>query len=196
MAFIRNILALIGLVALVGGGYAAYKLWPVYAEVDAEFDPGYQETYWNFAAKLLESKDPGVAMMYSVPVEDGISIEDVKMSLKSIASDRNFLFVGEAPFYKQVEAITGKPYRHISFMSFCDAQVGRMMADYRDAYTGFMPCRIAVVEDLNGKLWLHTMNLNMMIHGGKALPPELKAEALKVWETIQVMMKGAAAGEF
>ena len=59
-----------------------------------------------------------------------------------------------------------------------------------------MPCRIAVVEDKEGKLWLHSMNLDLMIHGGKELPPELKKEAQRVRQVIFSMMEGAAAGEF
>ncbi len=62
------------------------------------------------------------------------------------------MYVGESVFYKAVEAITGEPYRHMSLLFFCDAMVGKMMADYRDAYTGFMPCRIAVVEGKYGKI--------------------------------------------
>ena len=192
MAIIRNILALIGLIVLVGGGFAAGKLWPVLSE----FDSGFVKVYTEFAQKLLKEKDPGVAMMWSVQAEEGLTPDDIKDSLKSLASSKNFLFVGEAPFYKQVEAITGEPYRHVTFMSFCDAAVGKMMADYRDSYTGFMPCRIAVVEDTQGKIWLHSMNLDLMIHGGKELPPELKNEALRVRNVIHSMMMGAAAGEF
>ena len=204
MKAIRNLLALIGLVTVLGGGYLLNKawptvseLWPVASKVDfREFDPGFVEVYTQFTKRLLQSKDPGVAMMYSLPVEEGLEAEEVQESLKSLATSRNFLFVGESPFYKQVEAITGEPYRYINFLSFCDARVGKMMADYRDAYTGFMPCRIAIVEDLQGVLWLHTMNLDLMIHGGKALPPELKEEALRVWQTIKDIMAGAAKGEF
>ena len=192
MGTIRNILALIGLVVVVGIGFAVTKAWPALSQ----FDPGSARVYMDFSKALLEKQDPGVAMMYSLEVQDGVSVDDVKDSLKSIATERNFLFVGESPFYKQVEAITGEPYRYVNFMSFCDAKVGKLMADYRDAYTGFMPCRIAVVEDLQGKLWLHTMNLDMMIYGGKKLPPELKTEALRVWGNIKAMMQGAAAGEF
>lgn len=192
MAIIRNVLALIGLITLVGAGFAAGKLWPVLSE----FDPGFTQVYTQFAQKLLTEKDPGVAMMWSMPVEEDLSPDDVKESLRSLASSKNFLFVGEAPFYKQVEAITGEPYRYINFMSFCDASVGKMMADYRDSYTGFMPCRIAIVEDQEGKLWLHSMNLDLMIHGGKELPPELKKEAQRVRDVILSMMEGAAAGEF
>lgn len=192
MGVLRNLLALIGLLAVILGGAAWVKVGPVLAE----FDANYMSTYMGFAQRLLETKDPGNAMVYSVQVNDGVSVDDVKESLKSLASARKFLFVGEAPFYKQVEAITGKPYRHVSFLSFCDASVGKLMADYNDVYTAFMPCRISVVEDKNGKLWLHTMALDLMIHGGKELPPELKKEAMRVWKVIQEIMQGAAKGEF
>ncbi len=206
MKVIINVFALIGLLAVAMVGVVGVKMQPFLAKLDvapmeaynavSEFDPGFMDMYAQFASKLLKSKDPGVAMMWSVPVEEGISPDEVKESLQSLATERNFLFVGESPFYKQVEAITGEPYRYINFLSFCDASVGKMMADYRDVYTGFMPCRIAIVEDKNGKLWLHSMNLDMMIYGGKTLPPELKKEAQRVRDVIQEMMAGAAAGEF
>ncbi|MEN8132698.1 MAG: DUF302 domain-containing protein [Pseudomonadota bacterium] len=192
MRIIRNLLAVIGLVALLGGGFFIIKAQSILSE----FDPGAVSIYKKFTADLLEHKDPGVAMMYTVPIEEGIDIDEVIGSLKSIATERNFLFAGESPFYKQVEAITGKPYRYINFLSFCDAKVGMLMADYRDAYTGFMPCRIALVEDKEGKLWLHTMNLELMIHGGRPLPPALKQEALRVWKNMKDMMAGAAEGAF
>ena len=193
MGFIRTLLAAIGLMVVVGGGYAFVKVAPILSE----FDPGYMKMYTEFATRLLTTKDPGEAMMWSVPVEDpNLTPEDVIESLKSLAAAKNFLFVGEAPFYKQVEAITGESYRFITFLSFCDARVGKMMADYRDAYTGFMPCRISVVEDKQGKLWMHSMNLDMMIYGGKRLPDELRKEALRVSGVIQSIMQGAAKGEF
>ncbi|MBF0358198.1 MAG: DUF302 domain-containing protein [Magnetococcales bacterium] len=193
MGQLRNLFAIIGLVVAISGGYAYSKLAPILSE----FDPGYMKMYTEFAGKLLTTKDPGMAMMWSVPVEDpDLTPEDVIDSLKSLAAAKNFLFVGEAPFYKQVQAVTGEPYRFITFLSFCDARVGKMMADYKDAYTGFMPCRISVVEDKQGKLWLFSMNLDMMIYGGKKLPEELRAEALRVSGVIQSMMQGAAKGEF
>ena len=59
-----------------------------------------------------------------------------------------------------------------------------------------MPCRIAIVEDKNGRLWLYSMNLDLMIHGGKELPDNLKSAALRVRDTIKEIMQGAANGEF
>ncbi|GAB0058628.1 hypothetical protein SIID45300_02981 [Candidatus Magnetaquicoccaceae bacterium FCR-1] len=193
MGMIKNLLAVLGLMALLGGGYGYAKLAPKLSQMD----PGYMGMYTEFASRLLETLDPGLAMVWSVPVENpDLTPNDIKESLKSLASAKDFLFVGEAPFYKQVEAVTGQPYRHVEFLSFCDAKVGKMMADYQDAYTAFMPCRIALVRDKQGKLWLYSMNLDMMIHGGKTLPPELRKEALRVRNVIKDLMIQAAKGEF
>ena len=192
MKLIRNLFALIGLLAVIAAAVAYFRVAPILSE----FDEGFVGVYTQFAEKLLETGDPGVSMMWSVPVQEGLEPEDVIESLKSLATSRNFLFVGESPFYRQIEAITGEDYRYVNFLSFCDARVGKTMLEYRDSYSGFMPCRIAIVEDKQGKLWLHSMNLDLMIHGGKQLPPELKEAALKVRTILKEMMAGAAAGEF
>jgi uncharacterized protein (DUF302 family) len=192
MTLIRNLLALIGALTLIVLLVSAIWLGPRLASFDPEFVP----TYSSFAANLLATGDPGGAMMWSVPVEDGLSVDDVIDSLKSLATTNNLLFVGESPFYQQVEAVTGEPYRYVNFLSFCDAQVGKMMLEYRNHYSGFMPCRIALVEDREGQLWLFSMNLDFMIYGGKELPAELKQSAISVRDTLRGMMEGAAAGEF
>ena len=73
MKLIRNLLALIGLLTLVLLGVAYARLAPTLSEFDKEFPRVYQE----FGAKLLETGDPGVSMMWSVQVDQGLSPEDV-----------------------------------------------------------------------------------------------------------------------
>lgn len=192
MALIRNLLALIGGLTLIALLVGALWIGPRLAG----FDPAFTRTYSEFAGALLETGDPGGAMMWSVPVDEGVSTDDVVESLKSLATTNSLLFVGESPFYQQVKAVTGEDYRYVNFLSFCDAQVGKMMLEYRNHYSGFMPCRIALVEDQQGRLWLYSMNLDFMIHGGRELPPELKQAAIGVRDKLRAMMKGAAAGEF
>lgn len=216
MGFIRNLLALIGLVMILAVGWAYIKLSPMLAGIPLdlrqagvmwdnlqqfapklkEFDPEFVKIYGEFFSKLSETGDPGVSMMWAEPVKEGLTPEEVVESLKSLATARNFLFVGESPFYKQVKAITGEDYRYVNFLSFCDARVGKAMLEYRDQYSGFMPCRIALVQEKSGRLWLYTMNLDLMIHGGKKLPDHLRADAIKVRTIIKEMMTGAAQGEF
>ena len=189
---LRNLLALVGVAALVAGGVGYMKA----KDFQAALDPGAMEMFKALGAKYVETLDPGVAVVRTVAVKEGLKPEDVVDSLKSLAVQHGMLFVGESPFYKQVEAVTGKPYRFISFYSFCDASVGAMMIEYNSAYSAFMPCRIAVAQDKNGRLWLHMMSLDMFIHGGKPLPPDLKAGAIKVRDALDKIMQGAASGEF
>ena len=192
MKFIRNLLALVGIATIALVAVAYLRFGPQIAQLD----PGAMKIYSDFAAKVMETGDPALAMMWSVPVNEGIEPEDVVESLKSLAASRSFLFVGESPLYKQIEAVTGKPYRYVNFLSFCDARIGAQMLDYRNEYSGFMPCRIAVVQDPDGRLSLYSMNLDLMIHGGRPLPAELHASAVKVRDTIKAIMDGAAKGEF
>ena len=192
MRILVNLLALIGLAVLIGLGLLAQRFGPQLAALDPEAPA----VYGQFAERLLETGDPGVSMMWEMDVDEGLEPEDVVESMKSLATAHNFLFVGESPFYKQIEAITGKPYRYVNFLSFCDAQVGRQMLEHMDEYSGFMPCRIALVQGNDGRLRLYSMNLDLMIHGGRPLPDELKASAQRVRDTILAILKGAAAGEF
>ena len=89
MSFIRNVLAIIGLIVLIGLGVGYATLGPKLSE----FDPRFLEAYIEFADKLLETGDPGQAMMWSVKVNEGLTPEEVVASLKSLATERNFLFV-------------------------------------------------------------------------------------------------------
>lgn len=192
MKFLRNLFALIGLVAVIVIGSFFYHIW----SATKNFDPNAFSVYKEFAGKLLETGDLADAFVWAVPVEDGIAVDDLKDAMKSLAVERNFLFVNESPFYKQAEAVTGKPFRHVTFMQFCDVSVGISMLEHNNAYSAFMPCGISVVEDKSGKLWLYAMNMDFLIHGAKELPPELKKKTLKVRHTMREIMEGAAAGEF
>ena len=70
------------------------------------------------------------------------------------------------------------------------------MLDYNDAFSSYLPCRITLIEDQQGKLWLYTLNMDGMIYGGRPLPAELKEEAEKVKEIILDIMNRGATGEF
>jgi uncharacterized protein (DUF302 family) len=192
MTLLRNILTVIGLVAVVFLLLFGVHIW----HATRDFDPNAFGLYREFASNLLETRDIADAFVWTVPVQEGISAEEVEQAMKSLAANRNFLFVGESPFYKQAEAVTGEPFRHVTLMNFCDARVGIKMIDQNPAYTAFMPCTISVVEDKQGKLWLYTLNMDFLIHGAKELPPDLKADAVRVRRTMRELMEGAARGEF
>ncbi len=58
------------------------------------------------------------------------------------------------------------------------------MVDNLDAFSAYLPCRIAMIEDKKGKIWLYAMDMDMMIFGGKTLLDDIYKEATSVKEVI------------
>lgn len=160
------------------------------------FDPKAAEVYVDMTKSLLASGNGAEATVWKVPVEEGLSAEDVEDAMRSVANERNFKNVGELPLSEQVAAMTGKDQRFWKIYMFCDPLTAAKMIDYSDAFSAYLPCRIALVEDKTGQLWLYTLNMDMMIHGGTELPDELYEEATRVKEIILEIMNRGAAGEF
>ncbi len=192
MRAITNLLALIGVIAII----AALTLYGRTQGVLAEFDPQAAEVYSELAQRIIESRNGAEATVWKVPVAEGVTAADVEEAMKFVANELNISNVGELPLYKDVEAKSGKPYRFVKIYMFCNSLTAAMMLDYSDAFSAYLPCRVSLVEDKSGKLWLYALNMDLMIHGGEPLPQELKEEALHVKETILEIMKRGAAGEF
>ena len=161
-----------------------------------DFDPKAAEVYVDMTKSLLATGNGAEATVWKIPVEEGVSAEDVEDAMRSVANEHNFKNVGELPLSEQVALMTGKDQRFWKIYMFCDPLTAAKMVDYSDAFSAYLPCRIALVEDKTGQLWLYTLNMDMMIHGGKELPPELYEEATKVKEIILAIMNRGAAGDF
>ena len=189
---IRNLFALIGLLTVIMVGVVAFKSQGMLAG----FDPKAGGVFMEMAQNVLKTKNAAEATVWKVKVEDGVSADDVEEAMKMVANELNISNVGEKPLSKDVEAKSGKPYRFVKIFEFCNSLTAKMMIDYSDAYSAYMPCRITMVEDKKGKLWLYTLNMDLMIYGGEPLPAELKAEALKVKKTMLAIMERGAQGDF
>ena len=193
--FLRNLLAIVGLVVVIGAGYALVKLQPSLTAV-GEFDEKALDVVKDMGVKLVETGNMAEASIWKIPVDEGMTAEDVEQTMKFVANEHNFKNVGEMPLYKEVEAMSGQPYRYVKIFMFCNALTASRMLDYNDAFSSYLPCRITLIEDKEGKLWLYTLNMDGMIYGGKPLPAELKKEAENVKEIILDIMNRGATGEF
>jgi uncharacterized protein (DUF302 family) len=192
---LRNLLALVGLVAVIAGGYAMVKLQPTLNAVN-EFEDKAVDVFTDMGVKLIETGNMAEASIWKIPVDEGLTAADVEETMKFVANEHNFKNVGEMPLYKEVEAMSGEPYRYVKIFMFCNALTASRMLDYNDAFSSYLPCRITLIEDQDGKLWLYTLNMDGMIYGGKPLPAELKEEAENVKEIILDIMNRGATGEF
>ena len=191
----KNIFAAIGVVSLILVALLYGKVQPVLEKFNT-FEDKAVETYTGFAEKLFDSGSAVDAMVVKIKVGEGISAKDLDTSILSIANELNIKNVGELPLSKQVEAMSGKPFRHVKIYLLCNAMTAASMLNYNDSFSAFLPCRISVVEDKQGQLWLYAMNMDLMISGGTPIPPALKKEALVVQNTLDEIMKRAAEGDF
>jgi len=58
-----------------------------------------------------------------------------------------------------------------------------------------VPCRIGIVEDSKGDIYIYNMGLELMINGGHTLPPEMLELVNEVKKGMYTMMEKGAAGE-
>lgn len=195
MGFIRNILALLGLAAIgvmVWVGPTIYK----YKVAFDGFDKKAFVTYKGLGERLIEHENAVGATVWSAKVADGLTFEEVDQSIRNIAIERNIKGVGDLPLGDQVAAMTGQPWRKLNIYLYCNPLTAAKMIEFDIAYAAYLPCRVSLVEDETGQLWIYTLDMDLMIYGGKTLPPELLAEALEVKETMLAILEGAAEGDF
>ena len=192
---LRNLFALIGFAAVVIAIYGAVKMAPMIGTFK-QFDEKAIDVYGDMLMELLETGNAAEATVWKVAVEEDLTIEDVDETIKSVANELNIKNVGELPLSDQVEAMNGEKSRYFKIYMFCNALTAAMMLEYNDAYSAYLPCRISLVEDKQGKLWLYSLNMDAMIYGGKPLPPALKEEAMGVKSIILEILNRSAEGDF
>jgi uncharacterized protein (DUF302 family) len=195
MNAIRNILSVIGLAAIAGVIWAVITLLPYYNAFQT-FDPQAAATYKDMITKLLQTGSAVDATVWKRQVKDGLTVADVEDVMKSVSNELNIKSVGELPLSSQVEAMTGQKQRFLKIYMYCNPLTAAKMVDYSDAYSAYLPCRVSLVQDKQGKLWIYSLNMDMMIHGGKPLPHDLKEEAIHVKKVIETIRQRASTGEF
>ena len=127
-------------------------------------------------------------------VKDGISKDDAVQALMSRAAEINLKFVARQQVSKELEA-RGLKTPYLDIFQFCNPEDARKMILHDPIYAAYMPCRIAMVEDKDGKLWLMMLNLDMLINSA-LLPPELTEIAIRVNQAMLDVMVAGATGEF
>jgi len=195
MNMIKNGFAVIGVLTIAAILWAIYLIEPAYHRFNS-FDEKAFDTYQSLFKYISETGNAAEATVWKMQVEEGLKAAEVEEIMKFVANEHNIKNVGELPLYKQVEASTGKPFRFMKIYMFCNALTAAKMVEYSDAFSAYLPCRITLLEDKKGRLWLYSLNMDLMIHGGMPLPKELKKEALNVKKIILDIMKRGASGEF
>ena len=148
----------------------------------------------NAAAEPAHTPSLDIARtVVKVPLADDVSPEDAIDSMKLRANVLNFKLVAHQPLSKELESM-GVETTRMEIFQFCDPRIARRMVSHDINFAAYLPCRIAMVEDETGKVWLVMMNLDMFI-GSAKLPPELEKDALRVRDSLGEIMQAGANGD-
>ncbi|HCQ69404.1 MAG TPA: hypothetical protein DGD62_03750 [Gammaproteobacteria bacterium] len=165
------------------------------------------KVYMPMANTLLETGDITMASIVRVKVADDVTNEDVEEAMESIATEEGIRSVGMLPLSEMVELQTNAPgvtkghadfkaQRFLKIYQYCAPRTAMTMVEHSDAFSAYLPCRLALIEDKQGQRWLYTLDMNAMIYGGVELPEYLLEKALDVQRVITRIQNGGAEGDF
>lgn len=149
----------------------------------------------------LSMRDLFNFMTAKVQADPELSFDEVVEAMELKANEVNFKKVGHNEFWKDVGAITGMATLRIEILQFCDAEVGRRMLDFSPEFSIFIPCRITVMEDATGEIWLMTLDwdvswLARAWQPGSQLDPDLVVDAVRIRDAMTDIMQAGASGDW
>jgi cytochrome c553/uncharacterized protein (DUF302 family) len=161
---------------------------PVFARVDrVEPKPAPESAH---GIEITDIKQTVVRMALA----SGVSIDDSIDAMMSKATDLNLKLVGQQRVSEELEA-RGVDSPYLSIFQFCNPMDAKVMVIADPVFSSYMPCRISMVADGSGKIWLMMLNLDMLINS-KLLPNDVIETAVKVnTQMLEIMMAGAS-GQF
>ncbi len=154
------------------------------------------KVYMPMINTLLDTGDIAMASIVRVKVADDVSNEDVEEAMESIATAKGIRSVGMLPLSEMVELQTSDKQRFLKIYQYCSPRTAMTMVDHSDAFSAYLPCRLALIEDKSGQRWLYMLNMNAMIYGGAPLPNYLLKKALAIQRTMTVIQNNGAKGDF
>jgi len=135
-------------------------------------------------------------MIWRARVAEGLTFDDVDAAITSLAAGLNLRDVGQLPLGQQVTLMQDAPWRTLHIYMFCNPLTAASMIEHELAFSVWLPCRISLVEDAQGGLWLYTVNMDVLMDQARGMPPSLVAEAQNVRNAIYELVAGAAVGDF
>lgn len=104
---------------------------------------------------FAEHKPPGFDInmfVIKAPIVNQ-SMDDAIKELKQRASALNISQIGYSPLSQEYKALGLSNIRRTECFQFCDTLMAKALIEYDMDYATFLPCRVALVEDKQGKGW-------------------------------------------
>lgn len=188
---IRNFLAMLGLLVL---GSLLF-LYIQGQQVAHSFDKEFMSFFSRFVVdQLFLKKDVASAMLIKTSLKEEVTIKQAINAMKKYANQLNIKLINSYPLHETIKRSTGKSFRFVEIFEFCDASLASSLLEHNPDFAAYLPCRIAMYEDLSGKIWFATLNMELLLHGTQGIEPYVKVQASKIQESLLKIMGAGASG--
>lgn len=202
MNFLKSILTLIGAIVVAGliVAFVKFDLGTRLSQVN-KLDPQAIPEYMKMFDAVLTTGDPAKGMIRKMKmiIPSGMSkkeaIENAIEIMDETGEEYGLAMVDSKLMSRGEKDEDGVYQPYIRIRSYCSKTIAQIFLTHSPEFIGFMPCRIGMVEDKNGDIWLYTMSMELMINGGQPLPPKLLELANNVRKGMYTMMEKGSKGE-
>lgn len=195
---------IVGRVELGGGSFIPTRPKEDYIE-NTMLEPISADAKMRFMQTIMATNPFSLRDMMNMLVAKkkalpGLTFDEVIESLQSKALDLNMRLTGHNTPYIILRDVFDPESPRLEYLSFCDLITMRLILNYSLEMSAFLPCRIAVMEDGEGQIWLTTLDWDVRWLDTSPNPnrisDDLRERAIRVRENIEAIMEAAATGDF
>ncbi len=104
------------------------------------------------AATAMPGVDKSIGL-YQVPVEPGVTYDDLVLSLKVVSEGKNFVNPANLPIGEHMKARGQDPHGPLEVRAYCNLGLGAEILLDHPEFIAFAPCRIGIYQK-QGRLYL------------------------------------------
>jgi len=189
LSIMRNSLAAAGLLSLMALAYVYYQGRSGLEQAD----PAAVEVMSLLAQRTMQT-DMASATVQRIYLHEGISLKTAITAMKERAKALDVRLVDSHRMRSAADADGELLYTHVEIFEFCDRALGSALLEYNPDFAAYMPCRVALVQDRDGRAWFVTLDLGLLIYGGREMDAAAKQFALQIKENLLDIMTAGATG--
>lgn len=134
-----------------------------------------------------------VQTVAKIALRDGVKRDDAIETMRNKAAELNMRLVGEQHVSKALEE-RGDKMPYLAIFQFCNLEDAKTIVNHDPVYAAYMPCRVALTEDKNGKFWLMMLNLDILIDN-QLISKEVVRTVIGVNQKMLEIMVAGATGQ-
>lgn len=150
----------------------------------------YSETGGNRPQPRIVEVRQTVLLM---PLKEGITPQEAVDSMMNKALELNVKLVSHLKISEELRS-RGVNSRHLEVLQLCTPEDAGKAIELNLAFAGYVPCRIALVEDSEGIVWATMQNLDFQIDN-KLMAPASVELAIRINQQMLVILTAGVTGE-